>query len=81
MIFSLYGFGQQPVDKYNLDFEGTDSDKVWLCLLDNYRLAYHSIKKAKFEPSFTYKSMDDILFIRQITPATIKTFEYEKNTW
>ncbi|MEI6138932.1 MAG: erythromycin esterase family protein [Mariniphaga sp.] len=47
LIFSLYGFGQQPVDKYNLDFEGPPRENVWLCILDNFRLNYDSIHKVK----------------------------------
>ncbi len=47
LIFSFYGFGQQPVDKYNLDFESTHQEKVWLCFLDNFSLAYDSIHKVK----------------------------------
>ena len=45
ILFSIFGFGQQTKDKYNLDFEYSLRGSSWLCILDDFRAMYDSTNK------------------------------------
>ncbi len=45
ILFPIFGFSQQTIDKYNLDFEYSLRGSVWLCIFDDFRAVYDSTNK------------------------------------
>ena len=79
IALSLSGFGQQPTDKYNFDFENPIRGSSWWCIQDDFKVEMDSLNKISGKRSLllsrTYLKTEFNLSIYQpiLLPKTVKT--------